>query len=909
MITTSNFQSIRLLRNWCMLTLPTVFNDALSYNEQVCKLTEALNQQGEIIKGLPEYIEQIVKELLEQAGLEDIVKQVLADYFFINVKNPPAPLAPAIGDGVANDTVAIQAMINYVAGKPNYLFFPAGTYSVQGLTMIDGVSLIGLDRFKTIIMLRPASNKDLLTGDLGSCTISNIMLNANMPGQTANCSVYSGNVNDMIISNVIFKNGYNVLSVDIDGTVQMDNLVFDGVQGNGLRVGGVKAMINNIEFIRNSTLNAGTLLTISGDNNSVTGLINTEFATTGVAITGNQNIVEGWVSGTTTPLTDTGTNNQIKIYTGTETVLKTTNVSENIVGYKHESITFNKDETITGNKGVTVGGDLKHNITGSETKSIGGSYTETLIGSSISTAGEDYTINGHNVNVSSSEKTNISGITSTIAGTDVVLNPANDLTYKAPAVLDKNFNSIKFKDPAGNPYDVLVYNGKELEVNPGFINAKTDYGATGDGVTDDTVALQNAITAACTSRTMLYIPAGDYVVTSTLNITGVQYLYILADGAYLRYSGTGYCISITNCHYCEFHFGYIICQNAGGISLTSSTAEQNVQYVTIRAEFINAGTNCIYANASATGWVNQITIQKVRMNSAGACVQIVENMDSAGLNGWYFDNVGFEVAPVGIDFISQKSGISAITLSGCRTGEMFGSRLIAQSVGVVKGVYFFGYGNTQRSQFNCSAESTGWLYCGYMSPATTVFMMHLKNGNWFYGTPDAVALNGGNPLADGTDINTLLDSGCYYIASNAGAGTMKNLPLKQAGYIIVSNSVGVAGTGSNAFRKMIQIPNGSQQRVERDYNGTRWLNWRLSSNLFYERIQLTYNGTAFTATSTYTMTAGNVLVTMLENKGGVKYVTASGTSLTVYPIDTTGLTRGATCNCMVCYDATVFVTN
>ena len=107
MITTSNFQSIRLLRNWCMLTLPTVFNDALSYNEQVCKLTEALNQQGEIIKGLPEYIEQIVKELLEQAGLEDIVKQVLADYFFINVKNPPAPLAPAIGDGVADDAVPI----------------------------------------------------------------------------------------------------------------------------------------------------------------------------------------------------------------------------------------------------------------------------------------------------------------------------------------------------------------------------------------------------------------------------------------------------------------------------------------------------------------------------------------------------------------------------------------------------------------------------------------------------------------------------------------------------------------------------------------------------------------------------------------------------------------------------------
>lgn len=350
MITTSNFQSIRLLRNWCMSTLPTVFNDALSYNEQVCKLTEALNQQGEIIKGLPEYIEQIVKELLEQAGLEDIVKQVLADYFFINVKNPPVPLAPAIGDGVADDTVAIQAMINYVAGKPNYLFFPAGTYSVQGLAMADGVSLIGLDRFKTIIMLRPASNKDLLTGDLGNCTISNIMLNANMPGQTANCSVYSGNVTDMIIGNVIFKNGYNMLSLDVDGTVQIDNVVFDGVQGNGLSLAGTKTMINNIEFVRNSALNAGTLLTISGGNNIVTSLLNTEFATNGIVINGNDNVLSGWVSGTSNAITDNGTNNQVSLYTGTEHIIQENKIiinSKTDITEKATDITLDPENPLT----------------------------------------------------------------------------------------------------------------------------------------------------------------------------------------------------------------------------------------------------------------------------------------------------------------------------------------------------------------------------------------------------------------------------------------------------------------------------------------------------------------------------------------------------------------------------------
>lgn len=479
MITTSNFQSIRLLRNWCMLTLPTVFNDALSYNEQVCKLTEALNQQGEIIKGLPEYIEQIVNELLEQGGLEDIVKQVLADYFFINVKNPPAPLAPAIGDGIADDTVAIQAMINYVAGKANYLFFPAGTYSVQGLTMVDGVSLIGLDRFKTILMLRSASNKDLLTGDLGNCTIANIMLNANMPGQTVECSVYSGNVNDMLIDNVIFKNGYNTLSIDVDGLVQISNSVFDGIQGNGLMIGGSKTNINNIEFIRNSTLNSATLLTISGNSNMVTGIVNTEYALNGIVITGNDNVVEGWVSGTTTPLSDTGLRNQINLYTGTDSIVKNNNIKATITGSKQETISLNKDENITGNKGVT----------------IGGSYTETLIGSHTTNAGEEYTVNCHNASITASD-------TATISGTDVVINPTNPLTYKAPTVLNPAFNTVPFKN-GGTAYNVLVQ-GTDLD-NAIFYTPKQ--GA------DITTELNQLLT----QKTVVMAP-GDYEISNTIII-------------------------------------------------------------------------------------------------------------------------------------------------------------------------------------------------------------------------------------------------------------------------------------------------------------------------------------------------------------------------------------------------------
>ena len=430
MTTTTNFKSIPLLRQWCMLTLPTVFNDALSYDEQVCKLTQAINEMATTINGLPDYIIELVKELLDQMNLEEIVKRVLADYFFINVKNPPAPLVAAKGDGVTDDTVAIQAMINYVNGKSNYLFFPAGTYSVQGLTMVPGVSLIGMDRYKTIVMLRAASNKDLLSGDLGNCTISNITLNANMPGQTANCSIYSGNATDMLISDVIFKNGYNMLSIDNDGIVQMDNVVFDGTQGNGLAIGGVRASVNNINFVNNSKLNAGTLISITGNNNSVTQILNTEYAENGVVIAGDNNVIEGWMSGTTTALSDSGTGSAINLYTGQDRVVKS----------------INWIETDSGDKNVTIGGRLTQNVTGSEFKTLGGNYTETVTGN------KGVTISGN-----SSETVTHSR---NISAEDIVLDPTNPLTYKTPEELNSFFDYVPMKDKTGKIYDVLVYNGK-----------------------------------------------------------------------------------------------------------------------------------------------------------------------------------------------------------------------------------------------------------------------------------------------------------------------------------------------------------------------------------------------------------------------------------------------------------------
>jgi hypothetical protein len=63
----------------------------------------------------------------------------------INVKFPPVPLVAAVGNGVSDDTAAIQACINYVVTSLNggIVYLPPGTYLVKSLLLHAHVSIVG----------------------------------------------------------------------------------------------------------------------------------------------------------------------------------------------------------------------------------------------------------------------------------------------------------------------------------------------------------------------------------------------------------------------------------------------------------------------------------------------------------------------------------------------------------------------------------------------------------------------------------------------------------------------------------------------------------------------------------------------------------------------------------------------
>lgn len=125
---------------------------------------------------------------------------------------------------------------------------------------------------------------------------------------------------------------------------------------------------------------------------------------------------------------------------------------------------------------------------------------------------------------------------------------------------------------------------------PDSLSSLKDFGALGDGITDDTAAVQAAVDASVGSGTMLFCPAGTYKLSAPINVGGV--LSMIGEGCsvdrgasapgpgtwfYLAHSGVGFFLVTTRQGGMFQHFGTYRSHAAPGVGWAPTVYDYDIQ--------------------------------------------------------------------------------------------------------------------------------------------------------------------------------------------------------------------------------------------------------------------------------------------------------------------------------------------
>lgn len=497
------------------LVLPTVYSDALSYGEQLDKFCYQLNQLIDNNNILPDFIAEMIKEYINSGAIGEVVRDILADYI-LNVKYPPNGITPAVGDGSADDTDAIQGCIDYAAENGGVVYFPYGSYLTQPLTMKDGVSLFGFDRYSTKIVLKGGATKPLIGGTVADLSIANLTLDGNSGIQVNDVNVVTIMGTNVLFTNLIIKDGYTLVNyVGTGGNLQISDVVFgNAVEKCFLTTGNADVQCENVVFNQLSAVGGVSVMDIGTDG----GFFNVKSLATCnqcIVVTGNNNKISAIVENAAIPVVDNGLQNNIEIF----------GISDK------EFYSGDTYKEVKGNYSKRIGGTYTKAIAGNSSESYDGNYSKIVSGVTSETYNGDKTVTEENETVNAKRVTkNVADYSVaaendvSLSGEDVKILPTNPLTYRK-VVSAMPFDYVEMKDISGNPYKLLASAGDNFDILP--ILDVTKYGVLPDG--SDISDRLNELIATYGDSYTIYMKKGTYTASKTILIRNYQCKFI-CDG-------------------------------------------------------------------------------------------------------------------------------------------------------------------------------------------------------------------------------------------------------------------------------------------------------------------------------------------------------------------------------------------
>ena len=240
-----------------------------------------------------------------------------------------------------------------------------------------------------------------------------------------------------------------------------------------------------------------------------------------------------------------------------------------------------------------------------------------------------------------------------------------------------------------------------LDGKLGVISVKA-YGATGNGSTDDTTAVNNAYTAAAAANKSLYFPAGTYKLTALPALA--NNMRVVGDGRWsttILYEGTGTLSTLTNKQYVEFADVNFWATGVGGkVFDLSGCFRLSFTNIVIRGQHTGANTtyqtqigvnlrdntggttfqNCDFNNLGIG--LQTSCIENHIVNSKFAtCWKSLRGVGGTANAGMYITNTEFvggtndqtTYAHIIIDGSANSWSLVNVWLEGCKYGAIIGS--------------------------------------------------------------------------------------------------------------------------------------------------------------------------------------------------------------------------------------------
>lgn len=462
-------------------------------------LIEKVKACNDSVEDIPNAISKEVTAQLSDKNITQLITDLLAGVdFAINVKAPPEPLTKAVGDGETDDTAAIQACIDYAHTNFNrgVIFFPFGNYVSKQLTLYDNISIVGFSPETTAICLQSEEEKPLFNvanneqGFLSdNISFNDITLSGNVINR-ATAAVCFFKYTNIIFNNVEIQD-FNRLTSSFDEDLSVNGelpaLIFKDTVFNlktitrmSILTGNNARLVGNIIFKTSSSSCNIIKIIMMPDETGILALdilnINCTFNSSGNIIQVNK-LKTGYIN-----------------VTG-----NTSSLNEKFCNRKEINIKIqSKYQSNTVANGDYEYGNYKYEEYSSQEN----------MSTNMSFYNDIFEVN------SSSPK--ISGSDSVVLNTPII-------QYNKPAVINDYFKKVPYKDTDGNTYQVLVENGKKPLDDLGKIfTTPQDFGAKGDGVTDDSAAFNDFLKFCHNNKIAGYVPEGTYIFNSTVGLTGGQ---------------------------------------------------------------------------------------------------------------------------------------------------------------------------------------------------------------------------------------------------------------------------------------------------------------------------------------------------------------------------------------------------